>query len=158
VFRVKVTEAHCIAEWLGGKLPDRNQWFFAAGKDTDKRPGPFIGSSNSNEDLAVGLDDGPRPVTWGKNHVSIHGCRQMAGNGFEWTRDLVGEPRDFPLPKLLGDRKVYYVGQSYRIPEPLLFKEMDKLRSKSCKDISPEIGFRVVLERSAQELVAMGVK
>src|SRR5439155_9498739 len=51
VFRVKVTEAHCFAEWLGGRLPTKKQWLRAAGAGEDKRPGPF---SEDEKDLGVG--------------------------------------------------------------------------------------------------------
>jgi serine/threonine protein kinase/formylglycine-generating enzyme required for sulfatase activity len=154
VFRVKVTEAHCFAEWLGGqfgKLPLKKQWFYAAGKDQGSyAPGPYFGQP-SKEELAVGLIDGPRPVTLGKNHVSIHGCRQMAGNGFEWTRNLTGSPEHIPLEEALNPDlvRVVIVGQTYAggaKGQPLTFNAMNTPRDHPCSKSDFDIGFRVVLE------------
>ena len=150
VFRVKVT-AHCFAEWLGGKLPTRMQWLHAAGKDQDKRVGPY-GDHKGTEDLAVDLSDGPRPVTWGKNHVSIYGCRQMAGNGYEWTCDIKGAlgNESIPLQQMSVKRFVVFVGQSYLDDQPLKFADMNADRAESCEESRYDIGFRVVLELEAQ--------
>jgi formylglycine-generating enzyme required for sulfatase activity len=159
VFRVTVTEAHCFAEWLGGrhgKLPTLEQWYHAAGKGNknNERPGPLLGRRDGHEGLAVDLDDGPRPVDWCANHVSVHGCRQMAGNGFEWTCELSDEGK-IPLHKWNGDnRQVCYVGQSYcRDPQPLLFQDM-RPYFISCTKSKYDIGFRVVLEPPAFQPVA----
>jgi serine/threonine protein kinase len=147
VFRVKVSEAHCFAEWLGGKLPTKMQWLHAAGMYKEhKWPGPFH-DPEGHENLAVGLNDGPRPVTWGENHVSTNGCRQMAGNGFEWTRDLKGGLA-IPLDKMSGTApEVVLLGQGYTKTNPLTFKEMDTPRFMSCSASRFDIGFRVVLEK-----------
>ena len=58
VFRVTVTEAHCFAEWLGGRLPKVRQWRKAAGEGEDTRPGPFADNPGDKKDLGVGLVDG----------------------------------------------------------------------------------------------------
>jgi formylglycine-generating enzyme required for sulfatase activity len=147
VFRVKVTEAHCFAEWLGGKLPTRLEWLHAAGKDEAQLPGPFDAEANK-EELAVGLF-GPRPVSWGKSHVSIYGCRQMAGNGYEWTRDLYDPhgKEEIPLEEIRLAPKVVIVGQSYTKREPLLFKDMAPPLFFSSSESQYDIGFRVVVEQ-----------
>src|SRR5262249_29202248 len=98
VFRVTPTEAHCFAEWLGGRLPSKKQWLEAAGMfDDHKKAGPFEGDITDKAGLAVAsFLNGPRPVDWGSQHVSSRGCRQMAGNGFEWTRDLIDKDGEIP--------------------------------------------------------------
>jgi serine/threonine protein kinase len=152
VFRVKVTEAHCFAEWLGGKLPLKKQWFYAAGKDQGSNaPGPYFGPRISKEDAVVGLKDGPRSVTWGGNHVSIHGCRQMAGNGYEWTRNLTVSAEHIPLEEALNPNSVHVeiVGQTYApgaTAQPLTFDAMNTPRDHPCSKGDFDIGFRVVLE------------
>jgi hypothetical protein len=151
VFRVTVTEAHCFAEWLDGRLPTRQQWLKAAGKGEDSRPGPFAGGPQDKNDLAVDLKDGPWPVDRGQRDVSIHGCRQMASNGWEWTRDLSesepGEKGEIPLEAMLSERRVFVLGQSYLSSEPLTFQAMATPRVEKCTDVPFEVTFRVVLEQ-----------
>jgi serine/threonine protein kinase len=153
VFRVTVTEAHCFAEWLNeayGRLPTRQQWRKAAGLGEDTRPGPF--SPGHPDGFAVRLGDGPWPVDRGEYDVSIHGCRQMASNGCEWTRELAddrpGEKREIPLDELKLAREVFIEGQSYTSLGPLTFQAMAaEPRVKKCTEASPDVSFRVVLER-----------
>ena len=83
VFRVKVTEAHCFAEWLSpdyGKLPTRKQWLQATGKSQDNRPGPFD-PVKDQKDLGVGLEDGPLPVAWDKRPCQHF---RLPADGREW--------------------------------------------------------------------------
>jgi serine/threonine protein kinase len=147
VFRITVTEAHCFAEWLDGRLPTKMQWLQAAGKGKDTRPGPFEGEAEDKQGLAIGLLDGPRRVDWGTRDVSIHGCRQMAGNGFEWTRDLAQHDKgEIPLTEMLLPPHVVRVGQSYLAAEPLTFNNMDVGNTWNCTEVDFDITFRVVLE------------
>jgi formylglycine-generating enzyme required for sulfatase activity len=152
VFRVTVTEAHCFAEWLGGRLPTRRQWRKAAGDGEDPRPGPFAGDPRDKNGLAVGpLEDGPWPVDRGERDVSIYGCRQVAGNGEEWTRDLAdeqhGEATEVPLNGMKAVREVYTQGQSYLAGEPLTFQAMDTPTSSPCTAARWDVTFRIVLEQ-----------
>ncbi len=160
VFRVTATEAHCFAEWLGGRLPQKQQWIKAVGRDDDKRPdGPFNPDDWSH--VGVGFDKtgktGPLPVDEGDQDVSVFGCRQVAGNGHEWTRTVsTGEERPKPGEKIEeiplteaagGDRKVYVGGQTYAARSPLTWKDLPDGRSIANNQIiPPEITFRVVLE------------
>jgi formylglycine-generating enzyme required for sulfatase activity len=160
VFRATVTEAHCLAEWMGGRLPSRNQWLRAAGGppfDKDRRPGPFSGDKKDLVDL-VPLDPkgepsfglGPWPVDWGKRDVSIHGCRQMATNGKEWTRDTGTSASDptIPLERKNATPEVYVMGGSYTSPsQPLTFVQLQDIASVPCKDARDDVSFRVVLEQ-----------
>jgi formylglycine-generating enzyme required for sulfatase activity len=152
VFRVTVTEAHCFAEWLGGlhgRLPTDNQWCKACGRYDDHRKlTPFDGNRAG---IAVGLGkEGPWPVDKGDRDVSFYGCRQMAGNGNEWTR-TVQDPIDkdnaeIPLRQMLTVRRVFYRGQDYAASNSLTFESMDDPASKPCTENSFAISFRVVLE------------
>jgi serine/threonine protein kinase len=152
VFRVRVTEAHCFAEWLGGLLPTRQQWRKAAGWEEGGRLGPFSGDPQNPDGLALGLSDGPKPVSWGQRDVSIYGCRQMASNGYEWTRDLADEGpggKTIPLEHMTAARSVVVEGQSYLTAEPLTsFREMaDNRISVKCIEAHNDITFRIVLEQ-----------
>jgi hypothetical protein len=148
VFRVTVTEAHCFAEWLGGRLPTRHQWRKAAGRAEDERAGPFEGDPGDKEGLLLHEPDaGPWPVDAGTRDVSIHGCRQMASNGLEWTRDLADNVGTVPLEEMLLPRQVYILGQSYVSTEPLTFEKMNEPRVKGCTEAWFDVTFRVVLEQ-----------
>jgi formylglycine-generating enzyme required for sulfatase activity len=147
VFRVTVTEAHAFAVSLGGLLPSKKQWRKAAGVGEDDRPGPF-----DSGDMAIGQTSGPWPVEKGIGDTSIHGCRQMASNGKEWTRDLAdkaaNEKAEIPLEQMIGIRRVMVQGQSYLSREPLTFQAMmQETEVKDCTAADPEVTFRVVLER-----------
>jgi serine/threonine protein kinase len=147
VFRVTVTEAHCFAEWLGGRLPTRRQWRKAAGRGEDRREGPFAGASPDKNGLVRPADDGPWSVDWGNRDVSIYGCRQMATNGLEWTRDLDDPGATIPLETMHLPPKVYVLGESYLSDrQPLTFDAMAEPRVKNCSTADWEVTFRIVLE------------
>src|SRR5262249_42498974 len=90
VLNVTAEEAHRFARWLGGELPTAQQWDKAAGRFEDYRgDGPFkgkIGTVKPGLDVAVGRKkEGPMPVGAALRDESLFGCRDMAGNGREWT-------------------------------------------------------------------------
>src|SRR5262249_28727335 len=147
VFRVTVTQAHCFAEWLGGRWPTRDQWRKAAGADDATRIGPFDGPPEK-EGFAVGLMyEGPWPVDRGDRDVSIHGCRQMAANGKEWTRDLNDGNKTVPLTGFVREPRAYTMGRSYESGlRPLTFKEMQSEDSQLVTQADYKVSFRVVLE------------
>ena len=159
VLRVTVTEAHCFAEWLGNRLgghlgvrlPTRREWLKAAGCEEDPaQPGPIKGDPQDKSGLALGLKSGPWPVDRGDRDVSIYGCRQMASNGYEWTRDVAdNEPgkKEIPLEEMILPRLVFYQGQSYLALEPLTFNLMREHQARDCTEPSFEVSFRVVVER-----------
>ena len=144
-----MTEAHCFADFLGGKLPQRVQWLKAAGPGEDKRPDtPFDDDATG---IAVNLGKtGPWSIHQGDRDVSIHGCRQMAGNGKEWTRTIhnegIGKDEEIPLQMINRERPVLVCGQSYTAQKPLTFAKMVALYNISCTQNDPEISFRVVLQ------------
>jgi hypothetical protein len=143
VYRLKVTEAHCFAEFLGGKLPTRQQWLRAAGYGQDGRPGPFNGDGSR---VAVRLGAvGPWVVDKQDADYSIHGCHQAAGNGQEWTRTQQGGPEEVPLEWVVGSRTIEVCGKSYLATKPLLFDEIKSAVFDSNKG-QYDLSFRVVLE------------
>lgn len=151
VYRVTATDAHCFAEWLDprhGRLPSRQQWLKAAGKNEDERKGPFEGSEKTVDGLAVKqFARGPWPIEEGIRDVSIYGIRQMASNGFEWTRDVQDNVRTIPLERMGKEPpQVYFLGQGYRQDQPLTFVEMNKPQLLSSIENNVELSFRVVLE------------
>jgi serine/threonine protein kinase len=147
VFGVKVTEAHCFAEWLGGRLPTRQQWRKAAGWKEDTRAGPFDGNPANRAGLALARENGPWPVDEGQLDKSIYHCRQMASNGWEWTRDLDND-KTMPLQGLRAPRSAFLMSQSYINKEPLLFPMMNdaELVARDCTEANAETTFRVVLD------------
>jgi formylglycine-generating enzyme required for sulfatase activity len=151
VLRVTVTEAHCFAEWeqIGGRLPTRQQWFKAAGLGEDDRLGPYDGKPEDPTDLAINQKNGPWPVNRGNRDLSIHGCRQMASNGQEWTRDVTDPPGSFiPLNNVLVIPWVWMVGKSYLADTPLTFKDaQDNPLSAKSNTADFQLTFRVVLEQ-----------
>lgn len=77
-------DADRCAEWLGGQLPLPDQWDKAAGYYLKKSPGPYESPFVPKEDIAIQRKT-PLPCGEGKKDVSLLGCRDMAGNGIEWT-------------------------------------------------------------------------
>jgi formylglycine-generating enzyme required for sulfatase activity len=153
VFRVKVTEAHCFAEWLNARLPSQEQWRKAAGcgEDEDSKQGPYNGDPGNIEGLAVALEDGPWAIDRGDRDVSKYGCRQMATNGREWTRDVLDhedrKTAEIPLKAKHERLNVAIMGRTYIAPLPCTYKDMVQPHVLLCTDDSPDVSFRVVLQR-----------
>jgi hypothetical protein len=154
VVRVSLDDANRFAGWLKGALPTAQQWDKAAGR-FDGAVGPFVGDGQGlkNEDLGVGsgrLMAGNRPSP----AASLFGCRDMAGNGYEWTRTVRGEDDrglvPFDDPNWNG--RVCLRGQTYFAPNPCRFTDRPnsryRLRDPQTGEPgpSPEVGFRIVLE------------
>ena len=117
---VTVQEAYDFAQWLGGtdrrtnprrpdshegiraNLPTTKQWDKAAGLfDREGREGPYLTTwAGSKGEIAVGRkeEEGPMPVGTATHDISWCGCRDMAGNGWEWTRNAASPERPIPLP------------------------------------------------------------
>ena len=107
VFAVTVDEAERCAKWLGGRLPTARQWDQAAGKSRGA-VGPYSANveawdqTREPPEFAL-VNTGPIPVGVATSDVSLFGCRDMAANGFEWTRSLYLEvepdvPQDVDVP------------------------------------------------------------
>lgn len=163
VFDVTVTDAHSFAVSLGGRLPSRVQWDKAAGRYHPTRghdpywEGPYKGLWGLERKLriAVGELELPLPIGYRQTEddESVYGCRDMAGNGSEWTRNTRGG-KDVPLGQVVNpfDAEVYLRGWGFDEPEPLTFERLDKDeflredRAERYNGTSPSLGFRVVLE------------
>jgi serine/threonine protein kinase len=135
-------DAAAMAQWLGGVLPTARQWDKAAGLfDHPGRNGP---ARANGPDVAVGLrGKGPRPLGEASDDVSPLGVREMAGNGYEFTRDTIEED---------GTRRPLAVlrGQKYTAERPLLYADLDqqqRLPLTQFPDAALALtGFRAVLE------------
>jgi serine/threonine protein kinase len=146
VFRVTVLEAYCFANWLGGDLPQAAQWDKAAGLfQKNPRPGPFDPTWDSKARDQIAVDrwrEGPMRAGKANKDVSPFGCRDMSGNGSEWTRSLLWGMNDAKK----HDR-VRLRGRSYKAPTPLKFRELVRMsESTQYQDAEDDIGFRVVIE------------
>jgi len=82
----------------------------------------------------VGDLKAPLRIGDAKADISPYGCRDMFGNGFEWTRH---EP---------GDRSVKLRGQTFKAETPLLFEdEKEPPFAWPYNGSNNDIGFRVVI-------------
>ena len=142
VFRVTRPEAEDCAAWLGGALPRAWHLDQAAGYygRRDGRLGPARGPS-----VAVNrIPEGPRKIDEDSDDISLHGIRDLSGNGREWTRDT--------LPPVDGKSLAVLRGRSYTALGPLLFahiddwKKPDECPTRDPERASPYTGFRVVIE------------
>jgi serine/threonine protein kinase len=157
VLRVTVAEADACARWLGGRLPTTKQWDKAAGLfDAAGAAGPFTGTwdGSSVEGFALGRGAaGPMEVGTAERDRSPFGCRDMTGNGREWTRDVAGlERRTVPLPNPTEFDRVWLRGRSYFRDAPLLYEQLadpslEEIESQPYLEADPQTGFRIVIER-----------
>jgi formylglycine-generating enzyme required for sulfatase activity len=151
VLRVTVVESWHFAQWLGGNLPTARQWDKAAGLYEGAEQ-PYKGRTTFEKgEFAVDrAQEGPMPVGKASRDISYFGCRDMAGNGREWTRTVSGigtEEVLVPFPDPKPDLVVKLRGRSYAAPEPLTFAHPPD--SLEAGYTLPDIGFRVVLELPA---------
>jgi serine/threonine protein kinase len=161
VFRVTCVEAALFARWLGGDLPTAERWDAAAGRyepppdgEASADRGPFRQPWDPDQprELQVAVNrglEGPLPVGTATHDISTpFGCRDMAGNGNEWT----GSPRD-ALERFDPDNpdpllSIILRGRSYMQPEPLRFKDLDDRlldEDQKCVDSNLDISFRVAV-------------
>jgi len=151
VFRVTVDEAHRFAQWIGGRLPSAKQWDKAAGlNDNSTAAGPF---KEGWEPGAIAVNrprEGPLPCGAAAHDVAPSGCRDMAGNGREFTRDVLGRREEVPLSDPLETDAVLLRGRSYASPEgPLTYADLRdpfKEQGQLYTEAHPETGFRIVVE------------
>jgi formylglycine-generating enzyme required for sulfatase activity len=150
-FRVHVDDAYRFARWLGGYLPSTKQWDKAAGcYDENAGDGPYLGLWDENDPNQIAVNrglQGPMQVGTATRDRSRYGIRDMAGNGREWTRDLLDvNNRTVPVanPKT---ETVLLRGKSYLADRPLRFKDLET-RPEGTEYLKPkfDIGFRVVIE------------
>jgi formylglycine-generating enzyme required for sulfatase activity len=145
-------------KWVrGGNLPTLEQWDKAAGRyEPNRREGPHRGKWRELPKDAVAFGRGnPLPRGKASHDESPFGCRDMAGNGEEWTRttrdkSLLRESMLAAGPAT--DLSVYLRGNPYDAKTPLLFADLDRENTPSSLDVRdnpPEgvqVGFRLVIE------------
>ncbi len=134
VYLISVDEAHNFAVWLGGRLPGRMQWMKATGMFGGERrgEGPYKGKWNANPRPTIAVDR-ETPMRVGaapEDESPFYQCRDMAGNGLEWTGDLTTGGLKVPIanfnPNQPGGRRlVQLVGRRYTYHEPLMFKDLE---------------------------------
>jgi serine/threonine protein kinase len=145
---ITVTEAHCFAQALGNccRLPHFREWD-AAGGYYDGLAAPFYHAGPGL--LAINLQP---DVFWdvgiAKGDESYYHCRDMGGNGYEWTWNLAGGPRGEVVP-VAKPNPVYSVirrGQRPDRDEPFTFATRKEERLANYGDAPADTGFRVVLD------------
>jgi hypothetical protein len=143
---LKVVEAHCFAQLLGGKLPKISEWDKAGG-EYDGAEGPFDPAWNkTKEGIAVGRSE-PAPVGTSRRDISRFGCRDMAGNGREFTRDIDDRPDEYvPLRNPQREDRVSLRGNSYTRDEPFRFNLAPNTNAYG-EEPAFDVGFRVVIDR-----------
>ncbi len=153
---VTVTEAHEFADkMLGGKLPTIVEWDKAAGRYSGEegREGPFTGHWEKVGSISVAIarkfEEGPMPIGQATNDESPYGCRDMAGNGREWTRNV--QEKDAGFVPILNPTKDHHVvtrsrGYSDEVPLTFEFLKSGGGESQPYLTRSMEVGFRAVIE------------
>lgn len=110
-----------------------------------KLPGerPIAGDS-AKPPIAIGRSE-PLPVGQATADESPFGCRDMAGNGMEWTKDLNNGmvPQDEKTRDV--NARVKLRGRGFQQSSPLKYSEMDQGSCPS-NERRYDVGFRVVLE------------
>jgi eukaryotic-like serine/threonine-protein kinase len=163
---VTAGKAYEFAQWLcgpRGNLPSDKQWLAAAGfydhelgrLPSDWLNGPYREPWDQADKTQISVnrgEEGPRPVGQASRDESYYGCRDMAGNGEEWTSTVYsGVFRDdIPIPQLPNQGLVRILGMSHGAPEPVSFSslgvETSRYKIEEKASFSPNISFRVVLD------------
>jgi hypothetical protein len=151
VMGVTLLDADHFVEWLGGKLPLPAQWDKAAGaSEPEGRTGPFAPQYKQGEIAVNRQKNGPMKRGTATKDVSRYGCRDMAGNGSEWTGAMADEAsRRFKRDSLDDLSFIPLRGWSYEKTTPLTFADMRNpltMGARPPTSSSSTIGFRVVLE------------
>jgi serine/threonine protein kinase len=150
---MKPVRAAACAVWLGGVLPSARQLDQAAGlwDHEPGRAGPARGPR-----VAVGRRGlGPLPVDGVEtDDISPFGVRDLAGNGYEFTRDLLGGG-SVPQPDAPADALVVLRGQRWQAERPLTYADLRERQTPPLTPTqfygvgSPFTGFRVAVELPA---------
>jgi len=149
---VTVEEADHFAKWLNGHLPTTEQWDKAAGRyEASRGEGPYQGSWRDNPKPSIAVQRrGPVAVGSSESDVSPFDCRDMAGNGYEWTCTLRFGKGLVPILKPRVDDLVCLRGRSFEEPEPLRYDDLDdKNNILPClpyQETQHDLGFRVVIK------------
>lgn len=154
VFQVSAEDACQFADWLGQgaaplRLPRVDQWDKASGYfDATTQAGSYLEPWKPGDStIAVGLDR-PAPVGSSSHDINFLGCRDMAGNGYEWTRNSRLEGRMLPFE----DGQSFPImtrGQSYRNSKPRTYEEYmedDGLMMVDPDKSRDDLTFRLVID------------
>src|SRR5262245_2008247 len=170
VLRITLEEAHRFAIWLGGEVPRARQWDQASGRfirpqimalgclvsgylltpDANRLgdPEPFVWPESENPEYYA--LDGPRRVGEASRDVSPSGCRDVAGNGWEWTRNVYDEEK-MTEERLVNFESLNQVAivslRSHRYlssGKPYKFGDSFDFRPPDVR--SPDITFRVAID------------
>jgi len=157
VMRVTVDDAHRFAGSFKGRLPTAQEWDKAAGR-FDGAVGPFVGDGSGlrHEDVGVGLGR-LLPVNRTSPVATLFDCRDMCGNGYEWTCSVRSDERNrVPFDDPAWNDRVSLRGQTYFALAPYRFANRpdSRYRFQNPQNGEPgasaEVGFRFVLELAAQ--------
>ena len=148
VTRINAAEALQFARWLGGNLPTAQQWDFVAGLSNKAgRMGPSLKEATA----AVGRSE-PRNVDDGQD-LGPMGINDLAGNGREWTRNILladGTSRSGPLENPTARDLVIMRGRNFTLAKPLTYADLEfeekNPQTQYYLKGSPYTTFRVVIE------------
>jgi serine/threonine protein kinase len=164
VMGVTVEDASRFARWMGGKLPLPRQWSTASGSFRKNREkGPYQPCEKPwKGQIGVGLEETGIPLdnregTCDFVEIPEYGTRifDMAGNGREWTREMMGNAgEEVPLSpqrlkKLQASDVVTLRGQSYTANRPLFYVDYDAGVTGDSQHYGAgdfDLSFRVVIE------------
>jgi len=142
VMNISIDEAHLFSKWIypDARFPTEEEWKKAAGyydcRKTfdigsvtwelcgDCTEGPFRGKWREDgadrPDVAVGNLLRPRKIGISKDDISPFGCRDMAGNGYEFTNAKLEIFESDPIKQLVP--LVFYLwGMSWDKDDPYVY-------------------------------------
>ncbi|HVS34255.1 MAG TPA: bifunctional serine/threonine-protein kinase/formylglycine-generating enzyme family protein [Gemmataceae bacterium] len=138
VLRVNGLEAYCFARWVDnelGDLPTEDNWDRAAGKYKNAAKQIYRGPpgqapvGGDTPDVAIMREkQGPLAVSLATWDISVYECRNMAGDGAEWTgtlwdRNKAAATRFLPEQELSMDKQLRLRGMSYTMSTPAVWSD-----------------------------------
>jgi serine/threonine protein kinase len=142
---MKVSEAAACAKMLGGRLPLPKEWDVAVGFDGHPRALFEIGHAG------VGRSS-PRSATDADRDVAATGVTDFAGNGREWTAEIIVLPegrRELLPERPADDALVVLRGRNYTLARALtgddLIYEQTEPQTQYAGKASRYTSFRVVI-------------
>jgi serine/threonine protein kinase/formylglycine-generating enzyme required for sulfatase activity len=145
-FREPVERIAEALGWPNFTYPAHVFWFTIKRAASIQCNDPVVEWDEGESEVAINRKNlGPMPVGEAPHDVSVYGCRDLAGNGLEWTR-TPGEKHRLAAQE--KEQQFYYLrGARYDHFEPWLFNALDRNRMQAGElDSDPHYGFRVVLE------------
>jgi serine/threonine protein kinase len=144
VTKVGVDDAARFAAWLGGLLPTPEQWSQAAGRLLKPGPNPLVAVNRATPESVFAMTD----------DLNAAGVRNLAGNGCEWTRQVIDtktkQRRTVPVDHPTDTEVVELRGRMYTLKTPLTFEllnaEAGDPQTNRYTAVSAYTSFRVVLE------------